>query len=120
MSEPSGNNPRAGSVGPWEADAAEILSYLAEPTRLQILLALADGEVHVGDLCQRVARAQPSISHHLSILRRTGIVTTRKQGKLVYYSLASPPGDALIKVDHRRVNVSVKRTATAPEDDLTT
>ena len=120
MTESSDDTRRAGSVGSWDADAAQALSCLADPTRLQILLALTGREVNVAALCRLVGRMQPSISHHLSILRRTGIVTARKQGKAVYYSLAAPSGDAVLTVEYRSVSVSLASTATRDERQRTT
>ncbi|HZN65234.1 MAG TPA: metalloregulator ArsR/SmtB family transcription factor [Tepidisphaeraceae bacterium] len=91
--------------------AAELLSHLADANRLRILAALAGGELNVGTLCERIGRPQPSVSYHLSILRRTGMVKTRKSGKAVYYDLASSPGQNAVCVRVAGVAVTVSAVA---------
>ena len=89
--------------------AARLLSYLADSTRLQILAILAEGEQRVFVLCERLGRPQPSVSHHLTLLRRTGILTSRRRGKEVYYALASKPdpGQIGMRISLRGVTVTV-------------
>lgn len=106
MPDPTVENSRGGGAGVGYAEAAELLSYLADRTRLRILRALAGGEMNVGELCRRVGTKQPSMSHHLSILRRTGILKTRRQGKAIYYGLAHAPGPAFVAVRLRSTSVS--------------
>lgn len=67
----------------------ELFQLLAERSRLRILLTLAqEGELNVSALCQRLDQSQPSISHHLTRMRRCGLLHLRKHGKHNYYSLA--------------------------------
>ncbi len=47
----------------------------------------AEGEQHVTQLCRKLRAPQPTISHHLGLLRIHGLVRGRREGKLVYYSL---------------------------------
>ena len=68
-------------------DCVEFCKALADDTRQRILVMLQDGERCVGDIVDAFDMTQPTISHHLSILKRLRLVTTRKEGKLVYYSL---------------------------------
>jgi ArsR family transcriptional regulator len=68
-------------------DCVEFCKALADDTRQQILVILLDGERCVGDIVGAFDMTQPTISHHLSILKRLRLVTSRKVGKLVYYSL---------------------------------
>ena len=62
------------------------------PTRLRILRLLQAGECCVGDLVSILELPQPSVSRHLADLREAGLVTDRKQGLWVYYSLTAPEG----------------------------
>jgi len=61
---------------------------LADPKRLCVLESLQVGELSVSDLSSRVGCQIPNMSQHLAVLRRAGLVTTRREGNTVYYSLA--------------------------------
>jgi DNA-binding transcriptional ArsR family regulator len=69
---------------------AEICKTLANPTRLMILHVLREGEKSVGELAELVGLRQANLSQHLSIMRQTQILKTRKQGSNIYYSVAFP------------------------------
>lgn len=69
---------------------AEICKTLAQPKRLMVVHELRDGEKSVGQLASSLGIAQPNISQHLSILRKRGVVITRREGTMIYYRLASP------------------------------
>jgi ArsR family transcriptional regulator, lead/cadmium/zinc/bismuth-responsive transcriptional repressor len=70
--------------------AARRARALADPSRLTLAAALADGdELCVCDLAWVVERAENLVSHHLRLLRSEGIVTSRRDGKMVMYSLTS-------------------------------
>lgn len=66
---------------------AQLFRVLGDHTRLAILMLLADQELNVSTLCRKLKTAQPSVSHHLGILRLGGMVTARRSGKEVFYSL---------------------------------
>ena len=69
-------------------DAAERAKALSDPTRLTLAAALREGEeLCVCDLSWIVGRAQNLVSHHLRVLRSHGLVRSRRDGKLVMYSL---------------------------------
>ena len=68
-------------------DCVEFCKALADDTRQRILVMLLDGEKCVGDIVDAFDMTQPTISHHLSVLRRLRLVTSRKKGKLVFYAL---------------------------------
>ncbi len=75
-----------------EADAqraADFLKVLANPDRLTVVCALIDGEQCVGDLIKHTSLSQSAFSQHLAVLRREGIVATRKQAQSVLYRLAN-------------------------------
>ncbi len=61
---------------------------LAEPSRLSILHALADGELTVTELVEAVGLSQGSLSKHLQQLHTSGFVSRRRDGLFVYYALA--------------------------------
>jgi len=67
--------------------ASILLKHVSDPTRLQVILILSEGEQHVGALCSQLAQSQPAVSHHLALLRHGGIIAPRRQGKNNFYSL---------------------------------
>ena len=69
---------------------AEICKTLAQPKRLMLVHVLRAGEKSVGQLASDLGISQPNISQHLSILRKRGVVVTRREGTMIYYRLASP------------------------------
>jgi ArsR family transcriptional regulator len=69
---------------------AEILKTLANPRRLEILHALAEGPIEVGRLAALIGASQPNVSQHLAIMRSAGIVEARRDGREVRYQLADP------------------------------
>lgn len=68
---------------------AELCKTLSDATRLKILNHLSRGEKSVGELASLVGASQANLSQHLRLLRQRGIVTNRKQGVNVYYSIAN-------------------------------
>lgn len=69
--------------------AGAFLKALAHQSRLLILCILADGEKSVGELEQALGLRQPTVSQQLARLRADGLVSTRRDGKTIYYNLAS-------------------------------
>jgi len=68
-------------------DLAELFGLLGDSTRLRIVLLLAKGPRNVSSLCDSLLLPQPTISHHLALLRRMGMILNRREGKQVFYSL---------------------------------
>jgi len=66
---------------------SSLFRLLSDRTRLSILLCLAKGERNVTSLCEKLKLPQPTISHHLGLLRMNNIVGCRRHGKQVYYSV---------------------------------
>ncbi|MGI9317328.1 MAG: metalloregulator ArsR/SmtB family transcription factor [bacterium] len=66
----------------------ESLKTLSNPHRLRILLSLLSGEASVGDLESELNLKQPNLSHELRKLRDKGMVKTRRQSKVIFYSIA--------------------------------
>jgi DNA-binding transcriptional ArsR family regulator len=76
--------------------AAEFLKALTNPTRLLILCQLAEGEKSVSELEALLRQRQPSLSQQLARLRADALVETRRDGKMIYYRLASDEARQLI------------------------
>ena len=68
-------------------DVALICKALGDANRLEIVKMLSDGEKCGCKLLERFEITQPTLSHHMKILCETHLVTSRKEGKWVYYSL---------------------------------
>jgi len=71
------------------AEAARLLTALANESRLAILCELVDGERSVSRLVDAVGLTQSALSQHLAKLRAAGIVATRRESQTIYYRLAS-------------------------------
>ncbi len=68
---------------------ADQFKLLADPTRTRLLYALLEaGELCVCDLAETIAVPESSVSHALRLLRTAGIVRNRRDGRMIYYSLA--------------------------------
>lgn len=72
-----------------EDDLIEALKALAHPVRWRILAALVAGERNVGEIEAATGIGQPGLSQQLGVLRKAGLVATRKEAKLVFYALAN-------------------------------
>lgn len=68
---------------------AEICKTMADAKRLKIIHELRDGELSVTDICNRLGLSQSNTSQHLSILRRRGLISSRREGTTVYYGLSN-------------------------------
>ena len=66
---------------------AQTFKVLGDPTRTQILYALAQDELCVCDIAALLGKTQSAISHQLRVLRNLDLVRYRKEGKIAYYSL---------------------------------
>ena len=67
--------------------AVEVFRMLADATRVQLLWALIDRELAVGELAAHVGKPTPSVSQHLAKLRMARLVATRREGVQIYYRL---------------------------------
>lgn len=68
-------------------DLAQLFRLLSDQTRLRIVLLLAEGPSNVGNLCDRLDLPQPTVSHHLGLLRMSKVILNQRSGKQVIYSL---------------------------------
>jgi DNA-binding transcriptional ArsR family regulator len=64
-----------------------VFKLLSDRTRLTILLLLSQGERNVTSLCEELNLPQPTVSHHLGLLRMSKLIDNRRNGKQVFYSL---------------------------------
>lgn len=69
---------------------ARICKAFAHPTRLQMLDLMSNREVGVSELQQELGVSRTNVSQHLAILKSAGVLTTRRDGKQIYCSLAIP------------------------------
>lgn len=82
------------------SDAVRLLKSLANESRLMVMCVLADGEISVGNLNDRIDLSQSALSQHLAILREQGLVRTRRESQTIYYSLADTEAIDLIHKLH--------------------
>jgi len=76
--------------------ASNFLKALAHESRLIILCILAEGEKSVSELEDALSLRQPTVSQQLARLRADGLVSTRRDGKVIYYNLASDEARTII------------------------
>ena len=69
---------------------AEVCKTLANPKRLEIIYALKEGELSVGELVKRLGISKANISQHLAILRQQRVVVSRREGVNIYYRISNP------------------------------
>ena len=69
-------------------DLSDMFKIFGDQTRVKILMALESGELCVCDIAAVMNMSQSAISHQLRVLKQSNIVKTRRQGKVVYYSIS--------------------------------
>jgi DNA-binding transcriptional ArsR family regulator len=67
---------------------ADYFSVLSEPSRLRIMYAVCSGEKSVSEVIELCGSSQANVSRHLSALHKAGILLRRKEGTIVFYSIA--------------------------------
>src|SRR5688500_17723628 len=87
-----------------------LFRLLSDKTRLNILMLLARGERNVSSLCGELSLPQPTVSHHLGLLRMSNLISNRRAGKQVFYELdgrveASNGSSLNVKVDGYQVTI---------------
>ncbi|BAK78632.1 transcriptional regulator, ArsR family [Pseudogulbenkiania sp. NH8B] len=95
--------------------ASALLRSLANEDRLLLLCQLVDGEKTVSELERLTGIRQPTLSQQLGVLRNEGLVATRREGKWIYYRIAS--NEALVLLD--ALHALFCSDATAPAADST-
>jgi DNA-binding transcriptional ArsR family regulator len=90
------------------ADACSLLKTMSNPDRMLLLCQMAQGEYCVGELETLTDIRQPTLSQQLAVLRDDSLVATRREGKQIYYRVASPEALAVIEVLHEQFCVPKK------------
>jgi DNA-binding transcriptional ArsR family regulator len=78
--------------------ACRLMKVLSNPDRMMLLCQLAQGEKRVGELEEILGIVQPTLSQQLTVLRDEELVVTRREGKNIYYQIASPQALAVMEV----------------------
>ena len=78
--------------------ACNLMRVLANADRLMLLCQLAQHELCVSEMEETLGIRQPTLSQQLTVLRDEGLVNTRRDGKKIYYSIASQPALAVLQV----------------------
>ena len=69
---------------------ADIIKAIGDPTRLKIIYLLKHGELCVCEIMTALNKPQPTVSHHLNLLKNAGILKWRKEGVWTHYKLSNP------------------------------
>jgi DNA-binding transcriptional ArsR family regulator len=100
-------------LGPSDQELEQLTALfrlLSDKTRLNILLLLSDGERNVTSLCEQLQLPQPTVSHHLGLLRMNNVIGNRRKGKQVFYTLngrVNVSGDGILQIGVDRYNVKI-------------
>ena len=81
--------------------AAQMLKAIANESRLLILCNLEGKELSVSDLNDQVSLSQSALSQHLAVLRKDGLVKTRRESQTIYYSLSDSRASEVIRTLHQ-------------------
>jgi DNA-binding transcriptional ArsR family regulator len=81
--------------------ASDLLKALANRHRLLIVCQLIDGERSVGDLAEFLGLRDSTVSQHLALLRKDGLVSARRDAQTIYYSIASEPAREILSALYR-------------------
>jgi DNA-binding transcriptional ArsR family regulator len=84
------------------AELANLFDLLSDPTRLRIVLLLAEDEINVTNLCDELNTSQATTSHHLGLLRMNGLIVGKRKGREMIYAL-----EAHVKVAAGKLKVSL-------------
>ena len=80
------------------SDLADYLKALAHPTRLRILKALLNGEMCVKSMWEELDLQQSNVSQHLTTLKSRGIISSRREGAKICYSLVDPRAKEVLQI----------------------
>ena len=92
--------------------ACRVMKVLANPDRLLILCQLSQGERRVGELEELLGIVQPTLSQQLGVLRDEHLVSTRREGKQIFYSVTSQEALAVLQLLYQQYCKPKKRKAT--------
>ena len=77
-------------------ETASLFGLLSDSTRLRILYLLYHREVCVRNIAEAIEMSPPAVSHHLRSLKQLGVITSRRIGKVVHYTIADTADGALV------------------------
>jgi ArsR family transcriptional regulator len=97
-------------------DLVLIAKAFADSSRVRILMALREQELCVCELCDALSVTQSTLSTHLQVIRKAGLVTARKQGKWMYYAIA-PEAQQLVTSLFEFFSESLKTDAALRRDE---
>jgi len=112
MSDDHGSDPapQPARQEPIYAVKAEFFRVLGHPARVRILELLRDGEKSVGELQAELRLDSSGTSQHLGVLRRQGVLESRKEGTSVYYRMRDPRTSELLEVARQILTSSLEAT----------
>ncbi|MBP0630716.1 MULTISPECIES: metalloregulator ArsR/SmtB family transcription factor [unclassified Cupriavidus] len=93
-------------------NACALLKVLANPDRLLLMCQLSQGELSVGELEAQLGIRQPTLSQQLAVLRENDLVATRRDGKSIFYSVASAQALAVMTVLYQQFCADTSGDAT--------
>ena len=96
------------------SQAAEVFSNLGDGTRLKILWILCHSRECVSDIAAAIGASKAVVSHHLQLLRRSGLVTAEREGQEIHYSLNDTQEAKLL---HKTIEAMFNITCPAPNVD---
>ena len=88
------------AIGVHASEAARVLKALANEKRLLLLCQLVEGERSVGELNAGIDLSHSALSQHLAVLRKEGLVNTRREAQTIYYALAEGPAQRILQTLH--------------------
>ena len=84
-------------------DLADLFKMFADSTRIKILVALSAGEMNVTEICDALEMNQSAVSHQLKILKNAKLLTSRRDGKSMVYSLADDHVSTIIAMGKEHI-----------------
>ncbi len=89
-------------------ELSEFFKVFSDTTRLRILEVLLENETSVGDISNKIKVSASAVSHQLSYLRSTNLVKTRKEGQVIYYSIADNHIKIIIECGLEHIKEGIK------------
>ena len=89
-------------------ELSEFFKVFSDTTRLRILEVLLQKETSVGDISNKIKVSASAVSHQLSYLRSTNLVKTRKEGRVIYYSIADNHIKVIIEYGLEHIKEGIK------------
>jgi DNA-binding transcriptional ArsR family regulator len=86
-------------------DLVKVFKALADKTRQDIIELLCEKELNVTDICSEFNISQPTVSHHLQILRNCDLIISRKEGKMTFYSVRKKVMNEVFSIVIRKMHI---------------